>query len=180
MQQSTATRPLTQRRITLIRHAKAETGDSIDLERALEPRGLSDAKALGDWLKATQALPELFLCSTARRTRQTLEAFSAVVPTILSDRLYLASSGEMLKYIAETDDAVMHLGILGHNPGMHQLAAMMAGDFASEEDAERLTLKFPTSACAVITLTLDHWCDIAARSGRLTTFVIKPTAALVG
>ena len=173
MQQISPTLSPIQRRITLIRHAKAEEDGASDIERRLSARGEADAAELGQRLVAQSALPELFLCSTARRTRQTLDAFAAIVPTMLTDRLYLASSKDVLKLIAEMDDAVQHVAVIGHNPGLHQLSAKLAGEYRNEADAERLALKFPTAACAVFSLSLDHWCDLKPHMATLERYITR-------
>lgn len=161
------TKPI-QRRITLIRHAKAEDdGVTQDHQRRLNPRGVADAAALGAWLKETGGLPELFLCSTATRTRETLAGFATNTPTILTDKAYLASAGELLALLQQTDDAVKHVAVVAHNPGLHQLAATLAGEYAQETDADALLLKFPTSACAQFSITLKRWQDVALQSARL-------------
>ena len=141
-----------------------EAGD--DHGRALNPRGVEDATALGRWL-ATQVPPGQVFCSTARRTRETLAAFHQNWPTILRDKLYLASAGELLAQIHSADDAVCDLMLIAHNPGMHGLLALLAGEYAHERDAERVTMKFPTSACAMLTTDTAHWRDIGPHSMRL-------------
>jgi phosphohistidine phosphatase len=173
MQQTNPTSPTTQRRITLIRHAKAAEDGASDIERALSPRGETDAAVLGKWLCEQHALPELFICSTAKRTRQTLDAFAAIVPTMLTERLYLASAKDILKLIGEMDDEVRHVAVIGHNPGLHQLAAQLAGEYRNEADAERLALKFPTAACAMFSLSLDHWYDINPSATRLENYITR-------
>ena len=173
MQQTNPTYPTIQRRITLIRHAKAEEDGASDSDRRLNARGAEAAAELGETLRTHGALPELFVCSTARRTRQTLDAFAAMVPTMLTERLYLASAKDILKLIAEMDDAVRHIAIIGHNPGLHQLAATLAGEYRHEADAERLALKFPTAACALFSLSLDHWRDIELHSATLEDYITK-------
>ena len=157
-----------QRRITLIRHAKAEDdGVTQDHQRRLNPRGVADAAALGAWLKETGGLPELFVCSTATRTRETLAGFATNTPAILTDKAYLASAGELLALLQQTDDAVKHVALVAHNPGLHQLAATLAGSYAQPDDEEKLMLKFPTSACAIFTVTLAHWQDLTLQASVL-------------
>lgn len=170
------TAPL-QRRITLIRHAKAEDdGVTPDHARALNPRGIADAAALGEELKAAGALPELVICSTATRTRQTLAAMALGLPTLLNDKAYLASAGELLALLQSTDDAVRHVAILAHNPGLHQLAAMLVENYAHPEDEDKLMLKFPTSACAVLSTELASWRDLAPHVAKLESFTFKQNA----
>lgn len=158
----------TQRRITLIRHAKAVEDDAGgDHTRTLNPRGEADAAELSIWLNKQGIFPQQVLCSTATRTRQTLAALYPAIPTILSDKLYLASAGELLAALQGSDDAVTDLMLIGHNPGLHVILAQLVGDYANDADADRLILKFPTAACAVLSINLDHWQNLAPQSARL-------------
>jgi phosphohistidine phosphatase len=91
------------------------------------------------------------------------------IPTILSDKLYLASTTEMLTQIHATDDAVSSLLMVCHNPGAHGLLAQLVGEYADEADADKLLLKFPTSACAVMDFNVSTWRDVGAHSGRLVS-----------
>lgn len=160
-------RPL-QRRLMLLRHAKAvEAGGGDDHARDLSPRGLADAEKLGAWLGENGLWPELVYCSTARRTRQTLAGLGATLPTILSDKLYLAGAPELLAQLQATDDAVQHVMLIGHNPGIHALLGQLAGDFADERAAEQVVHGFPTCTLAVITAPLPSWRALAPQQGRL-------------
>ncbi len=168
MPEISANPPPTQRRLILIRHAKAVDEEVAgDHARALSPRGLSDAAALGVWLKEQGLVPELVLCSTARRTRETLAALGNQLPTILSDKLYLASVGDMLGVLQATDDAVKTVAMVCHNPGAHALLAQLVGDYANEADADKVLLKFPTAACAVMDFNVVHWAGVAAHTATL-------------
>ena len=73
-------------------------------------------------------MPELVVCSTAKRTRETLAALGPAIPTILSDKLYLSTAGEMLAQVQATDDVVKTLMLVAHNPGItsRQLCAALA------------------------------------------------------
>jgi phosphohistidine phosphatase len=156
------------RRIILIRHAKAVEEDvGGDHARPLSGRGQNDANALGQWLKEQGLVPDLALCSTATRTRQTLERLGSTIPTILSDKLYLATPSEMLAQIRAMDDAVTTLVVVAHNPGIHALLATLVGDYANEADADRMLLKFPTCACAVMAFAIASWREVGPEAGRL-------------
>ncbi len=117
-------------------------------------------------------LPELILCSSATRTRETLAQLGVIIPTILSDKLYLASAGEMLAHLQQADDTAQHIMIIGHNPGMHELVVRLMEDAKDEQDIKRLALKFPTCAYARMSFTLDSWQDIRLASGLLETYLI--------
>jgi phosphohistidine phosphatase len=166
--QSSVKTTATQRRLILTRHAKAVEEDvGGDHARPLSERGLADAAALAVWLTTHGLTPDAALCSTATRTRQTLAALTHNVPTILSDKLYLATTSEMLAQVQATDDAVRTLLLVCHNPGCHALLAWLVEDFANSQDADRMLLKFPTSACAVMDFDAASWRDVLPETGRL-------------
>ncbi len=166
--QSSAKLYPTQRRLILVRHAKAVEEDvGGDHARGLSERGRADAAALGGWLAEQKIVPELVVCSSAKRTRETLAALGAAIPTILSDKLYLATAGEMLVQVQATDDAVKTLMLVAHNPGSHALLAALVGSYANEADADKLLLKFPTAACAVMELDAARWRDVLPESATL-------------
>jgi phosphohistidine phosphatase len=156
------------RRLILIRHAKAVEEDAGgDHARPLSARGLEDASALAGWLLAQGYVAQQAWCSSAVRTRQTLAALTTQTPTLLADKLYLATAGEMLTILQSTDDAVTDVMMVGHNPGIHGLLALLAGEFAVEADVDRMILKFPTSACAILRFNAAEWRSITPRSGLL-------------
>lgn len=158
----------TQRLLILARHAKAvEDVGAGDHTRTLSARGLADAEALGAWLAEHAIVPQQVFCSTATRTRQTLGAISGNWPTILRDKMYLAGAGELLAQIQGADDNVECLMLVGHNPGMHGLLALLVNEYAHERDAERVAMKFPTAACAVLRLDAPRWNDVAPQSATL-------------
>ena len=140
-----------------------------DHARSLSERGRGDALELGEWLAAQALAPELALCSSANRTRETLAALGRNIPTILSDKLYLASTNDMLAQIQATDDAVSTLMLVGHNPGAHGLAAALVNDYANDADADKLMLKFPTAACAVMQFDAASWKDVMPETATLQT-----------
>lgn len=151
----------TQRRITLLRHARArvDEGDD-DHARPLAPDGRAAAEALAGWLAGNALLPELVLCSSAARTRETLAALPANLPVILTPRAYLAGAGELLALLQETDDAVRHVLLVGHNPGIHGLLASLAGDYVHEADAEAVSHGYPTCGLASMTVRAPRWAGL--------------------
>ncbi len=156
------------RRLILVRHAKAVEEDvGGDHARGLSERGMGDAKALGAWLLEQGFVADTALCSTATRTRETLVLIAPNVPTILSDKLYLASVHDMLALAQETDDAVHSLLMVGHNPGAHGLLGLLVGSCLHETDADKMLVKFPTAACAIIEFDAARWHDVTVQSGRL-------------
>jgi phosphohistidine phosphatase len=152
------------RRLIVMRHAKAgELPGGPDAERALNPRGRRDALAAGGWLRDCGLIPDLVLCSTARRARQTWQQVAAgleAAVTVREDpRLYEAGSAELLEIIMAAPPDAATLRYVGHNPAAADLAAGLLGR------AER----FPTAAIAVIGLAVP-WASAAAGDGALAGF----------
>jgi phosphohistidine phosphatase len=140
-------------RLYLLRHAK--TGWALpgirDLDRALDTAGTADAEKLGSAMRAASHVPDLTLCSSARRARETLEGLAPYVDTgriQFSDALYSADASGYLAIIRK-NGAQGSLLVIGHNPMLEDLALAIAGN--GDENA-RLALShgFPTCALAVV------------------------------
>jgi phosphohistidine phosphatase SixA len=117
------------RELILLRHAHAEpaTTGQADLDRPLSAEGLAEAEAAGRWLAAQKLVPDCVLCSPARRTRETLEAVLGVVGYVdqrVEPTIYEASPGSLID-LADRHGDVDRLMLVGHNPGLEQLAALM-------------------------------------------------------
>jgi phosphohistidine phosphatase len=158
-------------RLIVMRHAKAgELPGGPDFERALKSRGRNDSAAAGEWLRAGGYLPEVVLCSAARRARQTWQYVSerllarpqggeppGPAPAVQTERrLYEADADDLAEIIRETAATVGTLMYVGHNPAAADLVAMLTG-------AEP---HFPTAAIAVID-TGSAWAELAAGDSEL-------------
>ncbi|WP_127563242.1 SixA phosphatase family protein [Stenotrophomonas indicatrix] len=124
------------RELILLRHAHAEpaTTGQADLDRPLSPVGLAEAEAAGKWLKENNLLPDCVLCSPSRRTRETLESVMAAIGYVekrLEDRIYEATPGTLAALVDERRDLDRVL-IVGHNPGLEQLVALMTDGTSSD------------------------------------------------
>ncbi|WP_329274937.1 SixA phosphatase family protein [Streptomyces sp. NBC_00691] len=152
------------RRLLVLRHAKSAWPKGVaDHDRPLGPRGLRDAPAVGRHLAGAHGLPDLALCSPARRARHTWELAAAEldrpVPTRHDPRLYGADGPELLDVLHRVSDEVETLIVVGHNPGLEDLVLLLAagadeaaGAVGADEDLlDRVRTKFPTSAIAVLT-----------------------------
>ncbi|KPC59809.1 SixA phosphatase family protein [Streptomyces chattanoogensis] len=163
----------TSRRIVLLRHAKAEWSDVDDHERPLADRGRRDSPAAGRWLAGTGVTPDLTLCSTAVRTRETWKLAVHELPqrprTVYEERLYEASLGELIALLNETSDDVQDLMLVGHNPGMHALADALAGEAEGDLLPRMNRSGFPTASIAVVTFT-GSWKTVEHGVGRLVAF----------
>jgi phosphohistidine phosphatase len=118
------------RTLVILRHAKAVTPDgSADLLRALTHRGRTDAAAAGRWLVDMGYLPDLVLCSPARRTRETwhgvAEQLTRAPRTEYVEALYGADLSELVDVVAEADPDATTVLLIGHNPGLSQLTALL-------------------------------------------------------
>jgi phosphohistidine phosphatase len=163
--------------ILLLRHAKSAWNDPRldDHERPLSRRGEHAAAAMADHLVHKAARPDLILCSTALRTRQTLAPLvklydTPAPPIVLEDALYLASEDVLLARLrALADEAVTAL-LIGHNDGIWRLAEGLAGHGPSHLQ-EALGQKFPTGALATLRVRDPHWRDLTWGSAELVAFV---------
>jgi phosphohistidine phosphatase len=163
------------RRLMLLRHAKTERAapGERDRDRKLMKRGRADAPAIGAYMAHHRLTPDLALVSPATRAQETwtllADAF-AKPPRLLSDeRIYNASPETLLAVIADAGKAQTLL-LVGHNPGLHDLALRMiaSGDV---DMREQLQEKLPTSGLVVIDLPIEHWSLVRAHAGRLERFV---------
>ena len=168
------------RRLMLLRHAKTESDapSGRDQDRRLDERGHRDAAEIGAWIGAHPPFPELALVSPAVRAQQTWElAWEAMkdrvaLPEVESPpELYGADAAQLLHSIrlaAVTDPGTLLL--VGHNPGLHELALVLTGS-GDAEARQELTHNMPTSGLALFEFAAEQWSDVAFGRGRLVAFV---------
>lgn len=152
------------RTLVILRHAKAKSpGDVADINRPLTSRGHADAAAAGAWLSHRGYLPQLVLCSPARRTRQTWHGVAvalATAPQVSYDEdLYAASAGALLNRITAVADDVETVLVIGHNPGMSQLSMLLDPGRADPDG-------LPTAGLAVHRWQ-GSWAECAPRGAAL-------------
>jgi phosphohistidine phosphatase len=164
------------RRLLLLRHAKAELAKpgGRDRDRILAERGRSDAVRLGVYLARHAFVPDRALVSTAMRTRETwtllAKAFARTPPVDFEEDLYEASPQAILQAIQDTEPDVATLLVIGHNPGLEELAAMLIA--SGDVDARRrLQESFPTAALAAIQFAAEDWRGAHPSGGRLEHFI---------
>jgi phosphohistidine phosphatase len=167
------------RRLILLRHAKSAWPDGVpDHDRPLAPRGRRDAPAAGRWLRKSDYVPDRVLCSTAKRARETWrlaeEKLGAHPATALEDRVYGASSADLLALARQTSADVRTLLIVGHDPAMRELTLELASEQADDAGTEalgRVRMKYPTAAIAVLSFS-GGWAELAPGQARLADFVV--------
>jgi phosphohistidine phosphatase len=150
------------KRLTLIRHANADWKNATvpDFDRPLNKRGLTEAEAIGKVLLEHNLVPDLLLVSPARRTQQTTEILMRKLALPVRrvkavEALYLAAAGDIIALVAETTGPkVDHLAIVGHNPGLSEVARHFAPEGLDLAD-------LATGAACTLTFTAATWNSIA-------------------
>jgi phosphohistidine phosphatase len=157
------------RNLALMRHAKSSWDDpaQADHERPLNPRGRRAATRMGRYLRDEGIVPDLVLCSSARRARQTLELLSLGprVDVSIEEELYGAGAEAMLARLRRIGDAVSSVLLVGHNPGTQELALALT-------DEDPRVVSFPTAALADLRLRSDTWADLGPGGATLHAFVM--------
>jgi phosphohistidine phosphatase len=168
------------RRLMLFRHAKTETDapSGRDQDRRLDHRGHRDAAEMGDWLGRHPPFPDLVQVSPAVRAKETWdlawEAMKAHAPrpqVELLPELYGAEPAQIMEAVrtASVTDP-KHLMVVGHNPGLHEIALMLAGS-GDAAGRQALADNLPTSGLVVFDFDTDDWNDVAFGRGKLVLFV---------
>lgn len=143
----------------LLRHAKSSTKENVeDHERPLSRRGRKTARRIGRNLAAKLGAIDLVLCSSARRTRETLDLvldeLSPAPRRSIEDGLYLASREKLVARLSRLDARNGNVLMIGHNPGLHELAIALA-DENSPAYQTLASGKFPTAACVSFRVPAD-------------------------
>jgi phosphohistidine phosphatase len=167
------------RRLMLLRHAKTENAapSGRDQDRRLDDRGLREAAEIGGWIGQHPPFPDSVLVSPAIRAHQTWEiawtAMKDVVPQPQVEflpEIYGAGPAQLLHTIRTVTGDPRQTMLVGHNPGMHELALALTGS-GDNKARKALADNLPTSGLAVFEFAIDDWGDVAFRHGRLVSFV---------
>jgi phosphohistidine phosphatase len=164
-----------ERQLLLLRHAKAVIGEGMeDFDRPLALRGEQASQTIGRYLAQHALVPDLVLCSPARRTSQTWEIAARELPEAevhLVEALYDFGDGEaLLQVIREQGGGAKRLLLVTHNPATQTLALALTG--SGDRLLRRQMLeKYPTGGLAVLTFTGGSWQELADAQGRLDAFV---------
>jgi len=159
--------------LCLLRHAKSSWADDDlpDRERPLTGRGRKAAAKVARYLADQHVEPDLVLCSPALRTRQTLELLRPALPegaeVAVEDGLYGAPADDLLRRLHDLPEGAGRVLVIGHNPGLQELAARLA----PPGQRDRLD-HFPTAALAVFALQHGGWTDLDERPAELVALVV--------
>lgn len=162
--------------IYLLRHAKSSWDDPSlpDFHRPLAARGRKAAPRMGAFMARHGHLPDLVLCSAARRAVETWQAVSEVlddkVEVQVREDIYHASPGDLLDAVRHLSPEVESVLLIGHNPTFEDLALALAGS-GEELALEELDRKYPTGAMAILDFPVEDWKDVREGTGWLRAFV---------
>src|SRR5262245_16362349 len=166
-------------RLLLLRHAKSDWSKDVDdHDRSLSARGRKAAPEIALYIRDKEYVPAVVLCSTAQRTRETLDLLLPAwkkKPVVRYERgLYLADWPLLLPRRTKAPARASPLLLAGHNPGIEQLAvalALQSKGFAERARLQRMTQKFPTAALAVLDFEIASWRGLKPGLGQLIDYV---------
>lgn len=152
----------------LLRHAKAATGsaNTKDFDRPLNDRGLSDARMMGERLKASGVTLDLIVSSPALRAITTATVIAGVFEKnpeniILDRQIYLAGAPKLMQIISLLDESADSAMLVAHNPALTDLSELLARSGIDN---------IPTAGLVTITLPIDHWLEIGEGDGNMSAF----------
>jgi len=157
-----------------MRDSKSSWKDNLpDHERPLAGRGRRDGKAAGELFERIGVRPDLVLCSTSTRTRQTWDRLqlggARVEPVEYRPDVYHAAGADLLGIVRDTPDEVRTLLLISHWPAVQELVELLATPDPTDENWRSLSEKFPTSALAIVQLP-GQWADAGKRDADLLAF----------
>jgi phosphohistidine phosphatase len=158
----------------LLRHAKSSWDDPRlgDVDRPLAPRGERAARRLARDLPPAGVAPRLILCSSARRALQTLDLIRPGLPSnaeiVVEEGLYGAGGPELMARLRRLPAGCVEAMVIGHNPGIHDLALALAGSRAPAPLRERL----PTGALVSLRCSAAGWRRLRPGVGEVTRLLL--------
>jgi len=163
------------RRLVIVRHAKAEPYAGRDHGRALTARGARAALSVGRWLAELDVRPDYALVSTATRTRQTwtgiAAAFDADIHAELTDDLYHAGPEDVIEAVRWVPVDAGTVVYVGHNPTAGELPHLLDDGTGDPAALAEIAYGYPTGAVAVMNVE-GPWSDLRMGSARLTDYFV--------
>lgn len=163
--------------LLLMRHGKAESAHTSDVDRPLTPKGHKQSVVVGRYLREQSLIPSTVLVSSARRTRETWDSLRRELgkeapEASCLDELYLGGTQEVRRALAQVDAREKIVLVIAHEPTMSQLAAALANDETSETSAlAQVRIGVPTGSMSVLTSTRGSWGELSDESLVLHTLV---------
>lgn len=163
--------------LILLRHGASEwpASGQEDSDRPLTKIGAAECLGVAHWLNGHEMAPDHALVSSALRTRQSWDIVRdnlTDAPTFdVHDDLYLAAPGTLLARISTLPNAVQTALVMAHNPGVEELARMLAGPSADDAAIRDLMLGYPAAGLALFSVEAEAWDQISVAATRLTAFV---------
>lgn len=160
--------------LTLLRHAKSTWDDPVarDFDRPLNRRGRKAARRVGEEMRRLGLGFDRVVASPAMRVRETLdeveEGYGRRLGAAYDERVYLAATDTLLDIVRATDDDAARLLLVGHNPGLENLAMALDGGTGLRE---QVAVKYPTGTLAEIELPATCWSEVARSTGRIARFI---------
>jgi phosphohistidine phosphatase len=152
----------------LVRHAKSswEYPDLEDFERPLNKRGRKSAQIMGEVLYRLKTAPDLLLSSPATRAAMTARVIAGKIRypldgILYTEALYLAEGKALLEIVRKTDPGVNQAMLIGHNPGLTELADHLG---------DRRIGNIPTCGVCCIDLEIPSWAEVAEHCGKMRFF----------
>jgi len=163
------------KQLFVLRHAKSSWEDPglDDHDRPLAPRGRRAVKLLGQHIHDSGITPDLVLCSSSRRTLETLECVAPGGEVLIEPELYAASASEIIERLRQVPDEVGSVMVIGHNPASQTLVLRLVGDDPAGSDGSYLSdvqRKFPTGALATLSFNCA-WSELAPGRAQLAAYV---------
>tara|TARA_Y100001970_G_C14159549_1_gene817679 strand:+ start:832 stop:1407 length:576 start_codon:yes stop_codon:yes gene_type:complete len=162
--------------LILMRHAKSSWDNSYkdDFDRPLNSRGKENAQMVAKHIHSLGFKPELTLCSSAARCKQTLELIIPYFPTKMHirylDELYLAPERTILEMIKSIELSINQMLVIGHNPGLSDLSQSLIYSSNKKNDYFE-TQQFPTSAASIFEMSINNWLNLKLSDSKIIDFV---------
>lgn len=163
------------KRLLLLRHAQALNDAPSDKQRALSPKGIDDASALGCLMEKKGFIPDFVLCSPALRTRQTLEALESSIgerPASHPEILYNGAAGDYLTQIQGASDDHSNIMVIAHNPSIYELVIRLS-DPTHDAMMQKLSAGYQPATLSVLDCPCDSWADIQFGANALS-YITEP------
>ena len=152
--------------LVLMRHAKQNwSGDLSDFDRPLNEQGITSARALGNWLRANDLLPDFALVSAAKRTVETFDELKLDCPFEKKKKLYLAPSEEIFHQLRQVN--ANRLLLICHNPGISEFSQGILSKWPVHSQFE----SFPTCSTCIIDFDLNDWSNLQFKTGEIKKFI---------